>query len=561
MTHNVLARKVIIFAVLSLVLLSAALYGEVYGKVIREVRENGGAEATGVVDFFDNGKKIASEKADPEKGYMTITGTIPDGSHRIYDGERNDDYSLVCVAEYKDNKRNGIVRTYDPMGVKPSLMTEAMYKDGLASGMAREFYREGSLKKEYTMKKGALEGSYRSFYQGGAVLTEAVLKPEKGKASGVIKSYYPAGALLSEETLENDNVKSLKAYYGNGKIMEKASDIFGYKMTTFYSMTGRGFGVAKEPHLKLTTGDNYSNTFCQGATGDNSIYAALGTDKSGQGLTFDLYDMKNDFKLLSSRSVAGASTFAVASQGKLAAIAFRDRNGKSVIGLYDVNGMVKRGEYVFAGGKLYNGLYFEPKGRWLAGVLMDNNGRLGYFILETGQELRMRKLGVSGPGPVSFSGDGITAAFRADDGANNCIKIFDVASLKEISTVKPDKERYIEDMAISPGGDRLLYSEPRNEADSNDCDNLAILDIKSGSKITLAGDKNGATGLAWYPDGSHVVSGSFAISVWDAGTGSLEAMMSGHGGWVNSFSFTNGGKYLISAGQDSTVKVWDNPVK
>ena len=53
------------------------------------------------------------------------------------------------------------------------------------------------------------------------------------------------------------------------------------------------------------------------------------------------------------------------------------------------------------------------------------------------------------------------------------------------------------------------------------------------------------------------IGGRTGIEIWDITIGELVQRLNGHQASVSGISFTNCGKYLISCGEDGTVKLWD----
>jgi WD40 repeat protein len=47
------------------------------------------------------------------------------------------------------------------------------------------------------------------------------------------------------------------------------------------------------------------------------------------------------------------------------------------------------------------------------------------------------------------------------------------------------------------------------------------------------------------------------LRLWDADSGACQAVLSGHGGRVNSLSATDDGRWLVSSSDDNTARVWD----
>ena len=78
-------------------------------------------------------------------------------------------------------------------------------------------------------------------------------------------------------------------------------------------------------------------------------------------------------------------------------------------------------------------------------------------------------------------------------------------------------------------------------------------------RLALVGHVGLMSGVAFSPDGSRIVSGSWdkTARVWDVATGVALATLSGHKSWVNSAAFSPDGNRIVSASWDKTARVWD----
>jgi WD40 repeat protein len=107
-------------------------------------------------------------------------------------------------------------------------------------------------------------------------------------------------------------------------------------------------------------------------------------------------------------------------------------------------------------------------------------------------------------------------------------------------------------VAFSPDGTRIV---------SGSFDKTIIIwDAARGEKLqTLSGHRGNVYCVAFSPDSKRVVSGSRdkTIKVWYAGNGKELQTLSGHRGPVNSVAFSPDGNYIASGSWDKTVRTWD----
>ncbi|KAF8146627.1 quinon protein alcohol dehydrogenase-like superfamily, partial [Mycena galopus ATCC 62051] len=112
----------------------------------------------------------------------------------------------------------------------------------------------------------------------------------------------------------------------------------------------------------------------------------------------------------------------------------------------------------------------------------------------------------------------------------------------------------------------LRFSPATSRTTKRYCESgLMTLRLKSGGSLSwpdavLNGHKGFVISVAFSPDGTRIVSGSYdnTVCVWDAETQSqIGAPLEGHEGVVTSVAFSPDGTRIVSGSEDNTVRVWD----
>ena len=193
---------------------------------------------------------------------------------------------------------------------------------------------------------------------------------------------------------------------------------------------------------------------------------------------------------------------------------------------------------------------FSPDGKTLASI-GSNDGAIHLWDVATGRQ-RASLNGCLGVGQyirsVNFSPDGKTLASA---GSDEMVRIWDVASGREIAVLKHD--RSVSSVSFSPDGKTFA---------SQDRDQVRLWDVYTWTEKSVLSHFSLVRSVSFSPDSrtlASTVSGNNEVHLWDIDTGKRIGALTGHTEWVASFSFSpdEDSRILASGGVDGTVRLWN----
>ncbi len=342
--------------------------------------------------------------------------------------------------------------------------------------------------------------------------------------------------------------------------------------------TARLWDVSANRELRRYEGYHAGRVFGVAVSRDGQL--ALTASLDGTAMVWPLRDRNVQNLIPLARSVYSSEivfrvAFGPRGRFALAGGGFRGRTGieQTRLGVWDIStgNLLRR----IDGG---NAMVLDPDDRgtgWITGLAVSPDGR--YVLVGAGrarneQDKVPRILNLTTGKPersLPAHRDAIHAAAFTPNGQllvtgceDKAARVFDTASGKELS-------RYLEHfsgvsrVAVTPDGSRVLSGGSNGS--------LKFWDIHTAEDIfEMAGHRDHVTAIAIAPDGSAAVTAAsnlislqggpvrVEMKLWDLTDGQeIRTFRDGHQGPINGLSLSPDGHWVVTAGEDRTIKLWE----
>jgi WD40 repeat protein len=188
---------------------------------------------------------------------------------------------------------------------------------------------------------------------------------------------------------------------------------------------------------------------------------------------------------------------------------------------------------------------FSPDDKYV--VTAGNDSTVRLWDIATGKEIRQFTGHTNTVWSVAFSPDGKALITSSLDGT---VRLWDVETGKETRIFSNTSGV---GAVFSPDGKYILFTSDAPQL--YDLSSQQVVQKFVGHTIDA---NNLVTAVAFSPDGKYLLTAGTdkTVRLWDAATGDVLRILSGHTGAVWTIAFSPDGKYILSGSADKTTRLW-----
>jgi WD40 repeat protein/Flp pilus assembly protein TadD len=194
---------------------------------------------------------------------------------------------------------------------------------------------------------------------------------------------------------------------------------------------------------------------------------------------------------------------------------------------------------------------FSGDGRRLASI--EASGTLRIWCALTGQDFLTIRGNTRWTWCLAFSPDGQRLATGLQDGT---VRLWDLTS-QQVSRILAGSWVRIPSLAFSPDGQRIIGATPWSVRSATP--HGGVWDLVSGKTLHTLEHKNPVRGVAYSPDGRWLATASDdrTAKLWDAQTGKVIHTLSGHTQAVKCVAFSPDSLHVATGSVDGTARIWN----
>jgi WD40 repeat protein len=207
-----------------------------------------------------------------------------------------------------------------------------------------------------------------------------------------------------------------------------------------------------------------------------------------------------------------------------------------------------------------DGVAFSPDGRRIVTTSVEDSTAVVWDVATGRPSLRLQGHRRPCLTAASFSPDGSMIVTAGGSEGDNTARVWDAATGREIAELRGYRHEVV-DARFDPQGRRIMTKSLGigMNTEGTLLGDIRIWDLEPlGDGAILRGTAK-AKWAAFTPDGRSVAATFIdgTARIWDASTGRLLRVLSGHRGEITAVDLSPDGRFLLTGGLDGTARLWE----